>query len=209
MTLIGDITNERFLPVCLCLLLHHLLPLGCNQQLGLLSLPARGEALSWGKGMRSSSASQERPWGQEASQLAARSRGDWLCLQLHERVHRPEEGSAPSPSGTAEATAGCNSSLGPSGRGARQCGLGAGLAQPKVKGDPRASPPAQRHPRDPGGELMGRTPRPLSPDFSMEMENRRHKCTWPSTHCLELTSHSPSTRAALSNSTVPVQGPQN
>lgn len=95
MTLIGDITNERFLPVCLCLLLHHLLPLGCNQQLGLLSLPARGEALSWGKGMRSSSASQERPWGREASQLAAHSRGDWLCLQLHERVHKPEEGISP------------------------------------------------------------------------------------------------------------------
>lgn len=48
-----------------------------------------------------------------------------------------------------------------------------------------------------------------SPDFSMEMGNRRHKCTWPSTHCLELTAHSLSTRAVLSNSTVPVQGPQN
>lgn len=55
---------------------------------------------------------------------------------------------------------------------------------------------------------MGETSGPLSPDFSVEIENRGHKCTWPSTHCLELTSHSPSTREELSNSIVPVQHPQ-
>lgn len=56
---------------------------------------------------------------------------------------------------------------------------------------------------------MGKTSRSPSPDFSMEMEIRRHKCIWPSTCCLELTSHSPSTREELSNSIVPVQHPQN